>query len=100
MQSTSFRSPSFFPVQAECFKCWAIAHGKKNRALSPGAIFMAVPLQRWYEETVSFLPFQNCAVDCGCAFALDDVIHRHTVVAVLPRFYRCFQELYLRAHCR
>src|SRR6266404_3338534 len=97
LKQRNFPSLSFFPVEAERVNCWAIAHGKENRALAAGAIFVAVPLERWHEKTVSFLPLKNCAVDRGCALSLDDVIHRHAAVAVLRRFYRCFQELYLRA---
>ena len=100
MQAENFRSLSFFPVEAKRFKRWTIAHGKKNGALGRGPIFVPVPLERWHEKTVSFLPLKSCAVDPCSALSLDDVIHRHARVAVLPRFYRCFQELYLSAHSR
>src|SRR4029077_5841287 len=100
MQAENFRSPSFFPVEAKRFKRWTIAHSKKNGALGLGPIFVPVPLERWHEETVSFLPLKSCAVDPCSALSLDDVIHRHAGVAVLPRFYRWFQELYLSAHRR
>ena len=86
MQAENFGSSSFFPVQAECFKCWAIAHGKKNRSFACGPIFVPVPLERWNEKTVSVLPLKPGPVDRCCTLSLDDVIHRHAGVPVLPRF--------------
>ena len=100
MQAENFRSSSFLPVEAERFKRWTIAHGKKNGALGPGPIFVPVPLERWHEKTVSFSPLKNCAVDPCSALSLDDVIHCHAGVAVLRGFYRWFQELYLSPHRR